>query len=248
MSTRLVGMRACHPSGRRGDVEPEAGEDAHHLFVIHGRAENAVDRGAAERDVDRPAGRGVDVDQSADAAAGANLLDERARAFEGDERRVDVGAALEPGRGLGLEAEALARPAHRRGREVGALECHEARARPHLRRRAAHHAGDGLRNVRVGDDEHACLERARLAVERADRLARPGPARAQLSARQPLEVERVHRVPHLDQDVVGDVHEVVDGADAGGGQAVGQPGGRRPDRRLRPPRPRTAGRGRGPRS
>ena len=43
------------------------------------------------------------------------------------------------------------------------------------------------------------------------------------------QVERVHRVPQLEEHVVGDVDDVVDRADAGRGEPLGEPGGRRAD-------------------
>ncbi len=66
------------------------------------------------------------------------------------------------------------------------------------------------------------------------RMRSPGRARRTTiaSARQALEIERVHRLAELEQHVVGDVDDVADRADAGGGQAVGQPLRRRADLHL----------------
>ena len=55
-----------------------------------------------------------------------------------------------------------------------------------------------------------------LAVERAEPLARARRPRPQLAAGEALEIEGVHRLPELQQHVVGDVDDVVDRADAGG--------------------------------
>ena len=101
----------------------------------------------------------VRVDQRLNRRARADLLDERERALERGDRRVDVGAALEPRRGLRLEPQPLAGSPHRRRLEVRALEWRSVvvSAR-HFRRRAAHHAGDGLRAVAIGDDEHVGVE------------------------------------------------------------------------------------------
>ena len=51
-------------------------------------------------------------------------------------------------------------------------------------------------------------------------------------ARQPFEIERVHRLADLEHHVVGDVDDVVDRADAGGLEALAQPVRRRRDRDL----------------
>ena len=47
--------------------------------------------------------------------------------------------------------------------------------------------------------------------------------------REPLEIERVHRVAELEQHVVRDVDDIVDGADAGCGQPLLHPRWRRRD-------------------
>ena len=42
---------------------------------------------------------------------------------------------------------------------------------------------------------------------------------------EPLEIERVHRLPELEHHVVGDVDDVVDRADAGSLEPLAQPAG-----------------------
>ena len=54
------------------------------------------------------------------------------------------------------------------------------------------------------------IERARLAVERGDRLAGPGAAHDDGRPASVAQIERVHRVAELEQHVVGDVDDVVD--------------------------------------
>ena len=72
---------------------------------------------------------------------------------------------------------------------------------------------------RVGDDQHLRIERAIDAVERRDALARCRAANPDFAARELLEVERVHRLAELEQHVVGDVDDVVDGTHTGGLQS-----------------------------
>ena len=76
-------------------------------------------------------------------------------------------------------------------------------------------------------------ELARLAVERLDRFAGRRRPHADLRAGELREVERVHRLSHLEQHVVGDVDDVADGTDAGGLQPRLHPRGRGPDRHVR---------------
>ena len=89
----------------------------------------------------------------------------------------------------------------------------------HFRHAAAHHAGNRLRLVAVGDDQHLGIERAIDAVERLDALAWCRAANPDFPARELLEVERVHRLSELEQHVVRDVDDVVDGPHAGGLQS-----------------------------
>ena len=80
---------------------------------------------------------------------------------------------------------------------------------------------DGAR--RVGDDQHLRIERALDAVERGQPLAGAGAADHQRPAVEPIEIERVHRLPELEHHVVGDVDDVVDRPDAGRFEAFGEP-------------------------
>ena len=67
--------------------------------------------------------RGIAIDQPARRGAPAPICcEQRAARAMPTGGGVDVGAALEPRRRLGLQAEPLARPAHRRRLEVRALE------------------------------------------------------------------------------------------------------------------------------
>ena len=107
---------------------------------------------------------------------------------------------------------------------------------------SAHHAGDRRGPFGVGDDEHVRIERALDAVQRRA-ASRPRRARRITSAppRSRCDVERVHRLAHLQHHVVGDVDDVVDGAHAGGLEALGEPGGRGPDADVERPARSTAG-------
>ena len=71
----------------------------------------------------------------------------------------------------------------------------------------------------VGNDQHVGIECAIGTVERLDALAGRRAANADFSAGDFLEVERVHRLPQLEQHVIGDVDDVVDGPYAAGVQS-----------------------------
>ena len=80
------------------------------------------------------------------------------------------------------------------------------------------------RALGVGDDQHVGVERAVDAVERRAAVS-PGARAADHERRpaEPLEIERVHRLPELEHHVVGDVDDVADRADAGRLEPVAQP-------------------------
>jgi hypothetical protein len=86
-------------------------------------------------------------------------------------------------------------------------------------------AGDGLRLVGVRDDQHVRVQGPIDAVECLDALAGRGPADPDCRSRELCEIERMHRLPKLDQHVVGDVDDVVDGAYPRGLQPGGKPCG-----------------------
>jgi hypothetical protein len=183
-----------------------------------------------ERHGARLAPAGVHVDPPAARAARARLVDERARARQRHRRSLDVGAALEPVRSLRREPEPLAGAPHDAGLEPRALERDATRVRlRHLGVAAAHDPGDGRRARGVGDDEHVGGQRTLLAVERCQALAGLGQPHADLAPAEPRLIEGVHRVAELEQHVVGDVDQVVDGAHAGRRETPLHPLGRGAD-------------------
>ena len=140
---------------------------------------------------------------------------------------VDVGAALEPRRRLGLEPEPPARPANGRRLEERALQHHRLRRGADFGRRPAHHAANGLRPVGIGNDQHPGFERTVDAVER--RMRSPARAARMRSAR-PASRSRSNACvgcPDLDHHVVRDVDDGVDAAEAGSLQPLTQPVRRR---------------------
>ena len=108
-----------------------------------------------------------------------------------------------------------------RGIEGRRLEQHRGGRRRDLALRAAHDAGERDPAALVGDDDVALLQRPIDAVERRHPLAASG-APDDDAAPQPVEVERVQRVPRLEHHVVGHVDEVGDRAHAARREAHAQ--------------------------
>ena len=148
-------------------------------------------------------------------------------------RRLDVGAPLEPDRRFRLQPEPLARAAHRRRLEAGALERDPRRARARSPSRARPSRRQAPRLATQSAMTSISGSSARVdAVERRRDVRPPGAADHQRPAVETIEIERVHRLPELEHHVVGDVHDVADRPHAGRLETFRQPARRRPDRHL----------------
>jgi hypothetical protein len=156
------------------------------------------------------------------------LLEKLERPLDSRHWRADVRPPLESGGGLGFQPEFPAGEADALGFEAGALEHDGLVAALTSDRRATHNAGDGLRFLRVGDDQHPGFQRPVGGIEGFDALAFHRAADAQLASGQLRQVEGMHRLSELEQDIVGDVHHVIDGADAARPQPGREPFRRRP--------------------
>ena len=118
----------------------------------------------------------------------------------------------------------LGGPAHRPRLEDRALEDKIGRRLGHPRVEAAHHSRDDQRLLLVGDDEHAAAEGPLLLVEGDDLLAVAGAPNDDLPAGNARRVESMQRLAVLEHHVVGDVDDVVDGAQAYRLEALLDPG------------------------
>ena len=111
------------------------------------------------------------------------------------------------------------------GSKVGALQEGPFGLLRHPRVAAAHDARDGHGLLLVGDDEAALGQGVFLLVQGHDLLAGLGEADDD-AAVQLVRVEGVHGLAHVHEQVVGDVDQSVDGAQAHGLRAwrLSQPG------------------------
>ena len=213
--------------------EPEVAQDGRHDLAGRAGAHDPLDAREAKRHRHRSAGRRVRVEHAGGHPAAGQLGDQARGAVQRVPQPLDVRAPLEAVGGLGGQAQGLGRPADGAGREVRALEEHGPRRVTDLGVGAPHHAGHGHGPVGVGDHERRVAERPALPVQRHHRLARPRAADDDVPARQEIAVEGVERVAQLPEHVVRHVDDVVDRAEAGRAQALGEPARRRPHRRRR---------------
>ncbi len=213
--------------------EAEALEDSPDVRIGHRCAKQSFDLRAPQPQRLRLDPRRVPVDNRAARTAGANRFEQRARALHRRHWKTRIGAAFEAHARLGLQRQLPARAAHRKRIEVRALEHDDGCPLGDFGCRATHDAGNGDGPFGVGNDQHVGGELARLSIEGLDRFASLRRPHANLRAGQFREVERVHRMSHLEQHVVGDVDDVADGTDAGGLQPCLHPRGRGPDGHVR---------------
>jgi hypothetical protein len=214
------------------DRDLEAAEDPVGLGVGDRHAEEGL--GAGRTEVDRRASGALADGLGVAGAAGAGQVLEHVHRAQGGaaEAGAVVDAAFEPVRRVGGEAVAAGGRADAPRGEPRGLEQQLARPGGDHGVGAAHHAGEGLRAGRVGDHEVLRVEGEDAAVEGGERLGRGGEADDHPALRELVAVERVERLARLEQDVVGDVDDVGDRAQAESVQAHAQPQRRRADGRV----------------
>ena len=156
-----------------GQAQP--GEDAPRVRAAGHHAEHALDALHAQPHPHGLAPPRVRVQHPARDRAAGQLGHELRRPIVGVQQPLDVGAALEAIGGVGAEAEG-ARGAADASRDRSTRSPAAPRVVPALTSEfcTAHHAGQADGALRIRDDEHRRVQRARLAVERGEALARGG--------------------------------------------------------------------------
>ena len=215
--------------------DPERGQEGGDLVAGQGGAQQAVDMGGTDGEADGSGDVGPEVDAAGrhrDRVPGGGHH-QLAEALHRPVDALRVAPALEAGRRLGSEVEALRGPGDGHGHEVGGLQQDPGGPLTDLRRLAAHHPGDAHRRA-LGVADQAVLtgvpepragvpELALHAVQGGHPLPRPRPSDHQTVPGEPVEVVGVGGLAQFEHHVVGGVHHVVDGSHAGQGQAAGQP-------------------------
>ena len=100
---------------------------------------------------------------------------------------------------------------------------------------AAHHTGDGDGASRVGDQQHRTVQLARLSIQCCHLFAGAGATYSDCRFgrsrpfHQQVVVKGVEGLAHLQHHIIGDVHDIADGAHPGLAQPLLHPQGRRAD-------------------
>ena len=214
-----------------GHLAAQAAEDVDDLLARDLGAHHGAEARHAELQVDRLGLLQPHVHHAGAHRAARHLGDERGGHVGVEGHRVVVHPALVAHGRLADQAQVAARAAGVRAIERGGLQQHRGGSLGDLGLEAAHDAGQRHGALGRGDDGHVGHELAVFAVERGEPLALGRRAhhdvRLAVRACQLVEVERVQRLAQQEQDVVRHVHDVVDGAGARGGHALGQPVGAR---------------------
>ena len=152
------------------DAEAEAGQDRVAFLARDVDANQALHLAVGEVDP-TPRRRRVARDDHARRLAAADLDDELRRQVAAGDAKIGIDAALESIARVGDDAELAAGLGDIRGVPQRALDQHVACGLVAAGMLAAHDSGDQFDPVRVGDDDHALVERVSLAVEREHILA-----------------------------------------------------------------------------
>ena len=131
--------------------------------------------------------------------------------------------------GLGPQAQSQGGLADGGPVEIGGLKDHGGGVVHNFGILAAHDAGqaDGL--VSVGNHQHPRLQGAAHAVQGDDGLALCALPHHNFTRRHVAVIKGVHRLAVFQHDIVGDVHNVVDGPHTVGPEPLAQPLGRGAD-------------------
>ena len=164
-----------------------------------------------------------DINDPVQNLTGPQQLHQLTGPVDGGEGVHGIQAFFKLGAGLSAHAQGQSALADAGAVKAGGLKDHVGGVIHDLAVLAAHDTrqahGPGL----VGDDQVVGGELAHLAVQGGELLALLSPAHDDLAALHIAVVKGVHGLAVLQHDVVGDVHDVVDGAYAHGAQPLAHP-------------------------
>ena len=214
--------------GRHGDgfalhAEAQGPEDLLHLAGRHAGSQQGVDPLGPQLE-DRGLGDVVeDVDHTVHHLAGSQQLHQLTGPVDGGQGVQGIQALLELGGRLGAHPQGQGGLADAGAVEIGGLEDYVHRVGCDLAVLAAHDARQAHGPGIVGDDQHVLRQLPDIAVQGGQLLAVLRPADNDLPALDVAVVEGVHGLAVLQHDVVGDVHDVVDGPHAHAPQPLPHP-------------------------
>ena len=220
-----VGPPGGHMDGVALHGEVQGFQDPDHLLPGHVGAQQAVDLFRLQLDRDGVGVFGDDVHDAVHHLAGAQQLHQLAGPLHGFQGVHGVQALFIAGGGVGAHIQRGSGTVDGGAVEVGGFKQNHGGVAHDLAVGTAHDAGYAHGLVLVTDAEHGGGQLPLVAVQGLDGFALPGGADDDVAALYAGEVKGVHRLAVFQHHVVGDVHDVVDGADAGVPQPLPHPGG-----------------------
>ena len=215
------------------DGAAQAGERTLDKVGLDVGTADGVHAGQAQLNAVDGLGRGENVDIAGSNLAAGDLLDERAGNVGDIHAAGLVDLALKANGGVGDQRQIAAGVRGATGVKAGALDHHVDGVVLDLGIHAAHNAGQRHGALAVGDEAHAGVEHALLAIERRKLLVLLGGANHHAAVAVALgkgrQVKGMQRLTGEHHHVVGDVDDVVVRTHAQGVEALDHPVGRRAD-------------------
>ena len=207
-------------------LEVQRLQDPYHFLTGNVGAQQAVDLLRLQLHGDGIGVLGDDVHHALHHFTGAQQLHQLAGPLHGLQGVHGVQTLFIAGGSVGTHIQSGGGAVDGGAVEVGGFKQNHGGVAHNLAVGTAHDAGhaDGL--VLVTDAEHRGGQLPLIAVQRLNGLALPGGADDDVVALHAGEVEGVHGLAVFQHHIVGDVHDVVDGADAGVPQPFPHPRGR----------------------
>ena len=215
------------------DGAAQAGERTLDKVGLDVGAADGMHAGQAQLDAVDGLGRGEHVDVAGSDLAAGDLLDQRAGNVGDIHAAGLIDLALKTDGGVGDQRQIAAGVRGATGVEAGTLDHHVDGVILDLGIHAAHNAGQRHGTLAVGDEAHAGVERALLAVEGRELLVLLGGANHHaamaIAFGKGIQVKGMQRLTGEHHHVVGNVDDVVVRAHAQGVEALDHPVGRRTD-------------------
>ena len=198
-------------------------EDAEALVLRHRRAKQLRGSCGTQTNRLRLVRRGDAIDGRRRSGSATELCDEGCSARENSRDGFGIDTTLEAVARVGVQAETPRRAANRPRVEVRALDEDVLRLVSDLGVKTAHDAGHGDWAIAVTDQEVVGGEGTFDAIERRHLLALGRAANDDFGSAEPREVEAVNRMAPLEQNQIGRVDDVRQGAKAEIVQSVAEP-------------------------
>ena len=220
-----VGPPGGHMDGVALHGEVQGFQDPDHLLPGHVGAQQTVDLFRLQLNRDGAGVFGDDVHHALHHFAGAQQLHQLAGPLHGLQGVHGVQTLFIAGGSVGTHIQSGGGAVDGGAVEVGGFKQNHGGVAHDLAVGTAHDAGYAHGLVLVTDAEHGGGQLPLVAVQGLDGFALPGGADDDVVALHAGEVEGVHGLAVFQHHIVGDVHDVVDGADAGVPQPFPHPRG-----------------------